>query len=403
MTQKTVQMSIFRYTDDWHSSHPSRMSILCIPPRSIWICFFLYLITVRVSDASATNHSSVRNTRVFQTSLTAPTEPGTLWRRITLYASLRQWVMLHANPVLAIVPPLLSSWHMVLYITPSTLLHHTRSPNIVFPWFRVRNLVSYRHHPNNTYVTLFAANPILLLPFKQCLAMYMPFSSRVPHCTCPQSLLIGCHTLPLYMCSLEVLPLITIQSSLRIHWLPLDLFHHYHIYRSEIYCPIFTLPSTMPSLVQILCWSNIGLWCLFLVIHIRIATVIAFIPVDTTGSQVYLLEFSRGPSLPSDSGDGIALLIFVTIIFIIPTAPWHREMQLIIRAIVAYRDVWVSASDSKCLKRHFRGQIVKKNGIANTRLFCAEDHNRRWVLPLLDFMLDCSQSVFIHHQLVALR
>jgi len=38
-------------------------------------------------------------------------------------------------------------------------------------------------------------------------------------------------------------------------------------------------------------------------------------------------------------------------------------MQLVIRAIIVYRDVWVSAADLWLLKHHFGGQIVKKNSI----------------------------------------
>ena len=78
-------------------------------------------------------------------------------------------------------------------------------------------------------------------------------------------------------------------------------------------------------------------------------------------------------------------------------------MQFDIRAIDIRRDVWVSASDLRLLKRHFGGRMVKKNGIVNTCCCQAEDHGRRWVLRLLDLMLDCSKSVFLHPLFVALR
>jgi len=145
--------------------------------------------------------------------------------------------------------------------------------------------------------------------------------------------------------------------------------------------------------------------CFFLLIRIRIriVAILALIPVDITGSQVKPLEFSRGPSSPAGGADGIVLVAFVTFIFVIPAAPWHPEMKFVIRAIVVYRDVWVSASDLRLLKRHFGGQIVKKNSIVNTRCFRADDHGRRWVLRLLDLTLDCSKSVVIHPLLVALR
>jgi len=57
-------------------------------------------------------------------------------------------------------------------------------------------------------------------------------------------------------------------------------------YRSEIYCPIFTLSSTMPSVLHILHWFIISLRCLFLLIRIRIIAILAHIPVHNTGSRV---------------------------------------------------------------------------------------------------------------------
>jgi hypothetical protein len=112
--------------------------------------------------------------------------------------------------------------------------------------------------------------------------------------------------------------------------------------------------------------------------------------VDITGSQVKPLKLSRGPSSPAGGGDGIALVAFVTFIFEIPATPWHPEMQFVIRAIVIYRDVWVSACELKLLNRHFGGQIVEKNSIGNTCCFPADDHGRRWVLRLLDTKLNYS-------------
>jgi len=50
-------------------------------------------------------------------------------------------------------------------------------------------------------------------------------------------------------------------------------------YMSEIYCPIFTLSSTMHSVFHILRWSIIGFQCLFLLIRIRI---VVLIPVNIT-------------------------------------------------------------------------------------------------------------------------
>ena len=143
---------------------------------------------------------------------------------------------------------------------------------------------------------------------------------------------------------------------------------------SEIYRPIFTLSNTMPSVLHILRWSIIGLRCFFLLICIRIIAILAPIPVDITGSQIKPLELSRGPSSPAGGGNGIT---FITCIFEMPAATWHPEMQFVMRVIVVYRDVVVSASDLRFLKRHFWGQIVKKNSIVNMRCFHADHHGRR--------------------------
>jgi len=67
-------------------------------------------------------------------------------------------------------------------------------------------------------------------------------------------------------------------------------------YRSEIYCPIFTLSSTMPSVLHILGWSSIGLRCFIHLIPIRIVAIVPFIPIDITGSQVTPLDFSSSLS-----------------------------------------------------------------------------------------------------------
>jgi len=78
-------------------------------------------------------------------------------------------------------------------------------------------------------------------------------------------------------------------------------------------------------------------------------------------------------------------------------------MKFVIRAIVVHRDVWVSASKLRLLKRYFGGQIIKKNSIVNKCCFQADHHCRRWVLRLLDLTPDCSKSDVIHPLLVALR
>jgi len=84
--------------------------------------------------ASATTLVSVRNTGVFRTALTALTEHRTLWRRITCYPSPRRQVPLH------------------------TYLLHC--------------VVTYKHHQNDTCVTLFAVAAVLLKLITQRLAMF---------------------------------------------------------------------------------------------------------------------------------------------------------------------------------------------------------------------------------------
>ena len=159
---------------------------------------------------------------------------------------------------------------------------------------------------------------------------------------------------------------------------------------------------TMPSVLHILRWFIIGLRCFFLLTNIRFVSILALIPLDITGSQVNPLEFSRSLLLPPGGGEGIVLVTFDTLTILIPASPWHPKMQFVICTIVVYRDVWVSACDVRLLKRHFGGQIVKMNRIVNTRCFHADDHSRHLVLRLLNLTQDCSKNVFIHSLLVAL-
>ena len=164
----------------------------------------------------------------------------------------------------------------------------------------------------------------------------------------------------------------------------------------------FQVKPTMHSVLHILRWSIIGFRCVFLLIHIHIIAIVALIRIDITGSQVKPPELSRGPSSLAGGGDGIPLVAFVTCIFIIPTALRHPDMQFLIHTIAVYHDVWVSTSDSRLLKNHFRGQIVQNNCSVTTRSFHPDDHGRRCILCLLDRALDCSTSHFIHPLLVAL-
>jgi len=59
-------------------------------------------------------------------------------------------------------------------------------------------------------------------------------------------------------------------------------------YSSEIYCPIFTLSTTMRSVLHILRQSMNGLRCFFLLNRTCIVAILALIPVNITCSQVKL-------------------------------------------------------------------------------------------------------------------
>jgi hypothetical protein len=143
--------------------------------------------------------------------------------------------------------------------------------------------------------------------------------------------------------------------------------------------------------------------CFFLTIRYCTIAILTLTPFDIGGSQFNALKVSHGPSSPPGGRDGIVHLTFDTFIFVNPLALWHPEMKLVICAIVVYRDVWVSASDPRFLKLHFRGQIVKKNSIPNTRYIHADHHSGGWVHHLLDLKLHSSKSVFIHPLWVALQ
>jgi hypothetical protein len=94
------------------------------------------------------------------------------------------------------------------------------------------------------------------------------------------------------------------------------------------------------------------LQCVFLRIRIRIIASVALIPVPISGSKLKPLVFSYGPLSQAGCADPITLVDFSTFIVVILTAPWHPELQFIIRTIVLNWDVWVGASDLRLLKRH---------------------------------------------------
>ena len=141
----------------------------------------------------------------------------------------------------------------------------------------------------------------------------------------------------------------------------------------------FPSTSLVPgSVPHILHWSTIGVRCVLLLIHISIGIwpILALIAVNITCSVVKPLKFRGGSSSPAGGGDGIALVAFVTSIFIIPAARWHPNIQFVICAIVAYRDVSVSSYNVCLLTQHFAGQMVEKNRIRNMRCCHADDQRQ---------------------------
>jgi len=297
--------------------------------------------------------------------LTALTERRTLWGRITCYPSPRRWVALHTY---------------LLYI-----------------------VVTYTHHQNDMCVTLFPGAAVMLKPFTQRLEMYMPFSGREPHFTSPRLLYIGRCTLPIYVQFWDV---VTYHNTVFVSdtWLAIAFASPLSHFTGRQY--------TVKSSHSLVLCTHSSTFCVDPLSSSDASSSSSTsaslpsspsYPFDIAGSQGKPLKFSHGPSSPAGGGDGISLVAFITFIFVIPAAPWHPEMQFVICAIVVYRDVWVSASDLRLLKRYFGGQIVKMNRIVKSRCFHADDLCRRWVLGLLDLMLDCCKSVFIHPLLVALR
>jgi len=201
--------------------------------------------------ASATTLVSIRNTQVFWTALTALTKPGTLWQRITHFPLPRRRIPSH------------------------TYLHHIESGM----WWRVHTIRTTRvlhssqglqlccNRLHNTWRCLCLSSADSHI-FLSAIAIY-----RMPH--------------SLHIC-LAVRFRHILQYSLRFVYIACRFicFAIIVFYRSEIYSPIFTLSSTMPSVLHILHWSVIGLRCLFLLIGIRIVALLALIPLVITGSQV---------------------------------------------------------------------------------------------------------------------
>jgi len=137
--------------------------------------------------------------------------------------------------------PLILATHCVVYFS--------RRPGITIPLHCIWHVVTYTHQQNDTCVTLFAG-----LHFHcNCL----------PNTVCYLGIFLAvCHILFLRYCYLSDVASSQVcftlrschllQYSLRftnitIHWIcfAIIVFH-----TSEMYCPIFTLSSTIPSVLQ---------------------------------------------------------------------------------------------------------------------------------------------------------
>ena len=68
-----------------------------------------------------------------------------------------------------IMPRILATCRVVYYAPRS---------GVRLPLICVRNVVTYTHHQNDTYVTLFAGVAVMQWPFTPRLAMFMPFFGR---------------------------------------------------------------------------------------------------------------------------------------------------------------------------------------------------------------------------------
>jgi hypothetical protein len=70
---------------------------------------------------------------------------------------------------------------MHLILATSRVVFYAGRSGVRLPLLCVQNVVTYTHHQNDTYVTLFAGVAVMQWPFTQCLAMFMPFFGRYPH------------------------------------------------------------------------------------------------------------------------------------------------------------------------------------------------------------------------------
>jgi len=162
-------------------------------------------------------------------------------------------------------------------------------------------------------------------------------------------------TLFSYMCSFGMLSLISMQSLLQIYRLPLHLLWHHSILQVwNILSNFYTLQYYAlrpPNYALIHHWlamllsPQLDLHCHHH--HLHIVRHQGF-PGQTSPAQIQ-------PAVVRGQWGWRRTCCFCHLHFIFPIAPWHSERYFPIHAIIVCCDVWVSASDLKLLKPHFRG------------------------------------------------
>jgi len=115
-----------------------------------------------------------------------------------------------------------------------------------------QNVLVYTDHQNVRSVTLFARAAVLMQPVTYCLAIFSTLSGQVPPLIWVQ-LLYRMPYSPLVCFALRCCN--SIQYSVLFGYITCHCICFFRIVfcRSGIYCLIFTLYSTMPSVLRILC------------------------------------------------------------------------------------------------------------------------------------------------------
>jgi hypothetical protein len=85
------------------------------------------------------------------------------------------------------------------------MVYYARRSGVRLPLLCIRNVVTFTHHQNDTYVTLIAGVVVMQWPFTQCLGRFMLLFGQEPHAAFS------------FMFRFEIMSLIAIQSLLQIN------------------------------------------------------------------------------------------------------------------------------------------------------------------------------------------